>query len=95
MKMAIKNLIKNKTDDLGKSNTLVCPVCNKETYLQLFSNYDAGGYVSKILGKDEELNFGICPLCSSVFKINMSSYGIKNDKLHDYNLSLINGKENE
>lgn len=93
--MAIKNLLKNKTEDLGRSNVLVCPVCKKETSFQLFSNFDTDNYIGKILGKDKEFNFAVCPLCSSVFKINMSSYGIKNDKLHDYNLSLINCKENE
>lgn len=93
--MAIKNLLKNKTEDLGNSNPVICPSCKKETQMRLFANYDLDNYIGKLLGKDKEYNFAVCPLCSSVFSINMSAYGIQNEKLHDYNLTLINGIKNE
>lgn len=93
--MAIKTLLKNKTEDLGKSDILFCPECKKETHLHLFSNYDLDNYVGKILKKDKELNFAVCPLCSSVFSINMSSFGVKNSPVRDYHLTLIKKEKNE
>ncbi|MGN0444448.1 MAG: hypothetical protein ACI4F5_07535 [Acutalibacteraceae bacterium] len=92
--MAIKTILKNRTDDLGKSEPITCPACKKKTQLQLFSNYDLDNYIGKLLGKDKELNFAVCPLCASVFSINMSSFGVQNSPLHDYNLTLIK-KETE
>lgn len=87
--MAIKNFLNNKTEDLGSSNPVICPSCGKETALQLFTNYDTNNYIGKILGKDKEYNFAVCPLCAGVFKINMSAYGVQNSTLHDYNLIPI------
>lgn len=87
--MAIKTLLKNKTEELRKSECIICPSCKKETALYLYSNYDLDNYIGKILKKDKELNFAVCPLCASVFAINMSSYGIQNAPIHDYNLTLI------
>lgn len=93
--MAIKTLLKNKTEELGKSENIVCPVCKKETELSLFSNYDADNYVAKILDMDTEFNFAVCPLCASVFKINMSSFGVMNAPLKDYHLILLRDGKNE
>lgn len=91
--MAIKTLIKNKTDDLGKSEEICCPVCEKAVQMQLFSNYDLDNYFAKILKSDEELNFCVCPECASVFTINMSSYGVQNSPLRPYHLTVLrNGK---
>ena len=46
--MAISTLIKNKTEDLGKSNVLVCPKCNKSTFMQMFANYDLDNYLAQL-----------------------------------------------
>ena len=51
--MAIKTILKNRTDDLGKSEPIICPACKKKTQLQLFSNYDLDNYIGKLLGKDK------------------------------------------
>ena len=93
--MAIKTILKNKTEDLGKSDPIVCPVCKKEVQLQLFSNFDLDNYVGKLLGKDKEFNFAVCPLCASVYSVNLSSYGIQNAPLRDYHLTVIHSAENE
>lgn len=93
--MAIKTLISNKTDDLGKSNDIICPVCNKETQLRIFSNYDLDNLIGKLLRIDKELNIAVCPLCETVFSINMTSYGVQNSPLKPYHLTVIHKGNHE
>lgn len=93
--MAIRTLLNNKTDGLGKSNPVTCPVCNRKTEMELFSNYDTDNYIGKLLGKDKEFNFAVCPLCTSVFKVNMSSYGIENSPLREYHLITLKSSKDE
>ncbi len=90
--MALKTIINNQTDDLGSSNELTCPECGNKVRMRLFSNYDSNSLIATVLNKEKELNFCVCPNCKTVFKINMSSYGIQNSDLKDYYLEKLNGK---
>ena len=91
--MAIKNLTRSKTDDLGLSNEIICPSCKETVKMRIFSNYDLDNLLAMILKKSTEFNFAVCPKCESVFKIIKSVYGIENEKLHDYDLLKISKNE--
>ena len=89
--MAISTLIKNKTEDLGKSNELICPKCNELTKLQMFANFDLDNYFAQLFDKDEDFNFAVCPLCAGVFKIS-NTYVPGTQDLRSYHLLPINDK---
>ena len=91
--MAIKNLIRSKTDDLGFSNEITCPSCKETVKMRIFSNYDLDNYLAMLLKKSAEFNFAVCPKCETVFKINKSVFGIENEKLRDYDLLKISRDE--
>lgn len=89
--MAISTIIKNKTEDLGKSNKLNCPKCHQLTFMQMFANYDLDNYLAQIFDKDEDFNFAVCPLCASVFKIS-NTFVPGTQDLRPYHLMPINEK---
>lgn len=90
--MAIHSLIKNKTEDLGKSNSIICPKCHQTTALQIFSNYDLDNYLAMILEKTDDFNFAVCPLCSGVFKIDNTFVPGTGQLLCEYHLTAVNKK---
>lgn len=87
--MAINTIIKNKTEDLGKSNELVCPKCQKSTFMQLFASYDLDNYLAMLLKKTDDFNFAVCPLCSSVFKIDDTFVPGTSQLLTEYHLTPV------
>ena len=66
--MAIKSIENLKTNDLGNSNVLVCPVCEKAVELRLFENVDSS-MVAR-LHKKAPQNIALCPKCATVFTVN-------------------------
>lgn len=66
--VAIKSIEKLLTKDLGLTNEVVCPVCKNKTELRLFESCDYSAV--SVLLKKENLNFAVCPNCSSVFAVN-------------------------
>lgn len=90
--MAIGTIIKNKTEDLGKSNEVTCPNCHQLTFMQTFANYDIDNYLAKLFDKDEDFNFAVCPLCAAVFKINSTYVAGTGQRLSEYHLMPIERK---
>ena len=66
--MAIKSIENLKTEDLGETNSLVCPQCQNEGPLRLFRNEDDSA-LNMLLKKEPE-GFAVCPHCSAVFSLN-------------------------
>ena len=66
--MAIRTIENLKTDDLGETNSLVCPQCQNEGPMRLFRNQDSSA-INLLLKKDAE-GFAVCPHCSAVFRVN-------------------------
>ncbi len=91
--MAIRVPIKNKTDDRGRSNEIVCPKCRQLTSMQLYSNYDLDNYISLILGKDDDFNFAVCPKCAAVFRLSDTFVPESGQRLSDYHLIPIDKKD--
>lgn len=92
--MAIKTFIKNKTEDMGHSNEIICPKCGKVTSMRLYSNYDLDNYLAMVLGKSDDFNFAVCPSCAGVFKLADTFAPQSGQSLCDYHLLPV-GKENE
>ena len=66
--MSIRSVENLKTEPLGESNVLLCPVCGKATAMQLFVNSDRSA-VALLKGK-RDAGFAVCPKCASVFNVN-------------------------
>lgn len=66
--MAIRSFENLKTDDLGETNSVVCPLCGNDGPLRLFRNQDASAL--NLLLKKEAQGFAVCPKCSAVFSVN-------------------------
>ncbi len=92
--MAINTLIKNKTEDMGESNEIICPKCSQVTKMKLYSNYDLDNYIALFLGKSDDFNFAVCPKCAGVFKLADTFVANSGQNLCDYHLLPINS-ENE
>lgn len=88
--MAIKTIIKNKTDDMGESNDIICPKCGQVVRMRLYSNYDLDNYIAMVLGKSDNFNFAVCPKCASVFKLADTFVPKTGQNLCDYHLLPIN-----
>ncbi|MDD6021311.1 MAG: hypothetical protein ACI4GA_06600 [Acutalibacteraceae bacterium] len=84
--MAIKTAIKNKTEDRGRSNELICPKCHQLTSMQLYSNYDLNNYLSLLLGKTDDFNFAVCPKCAAVFRLSDTFVPDSGQRLSEYHL---------
>ena len=92
--MAIRNLFKNITDDMGPSEEVVCPKCHQLTTMQMYSNYDSGNYIAMILKKNTRLNFAVCPKCATVFKLSDTYAPGTGQTLRDYHfIPLAEDKE--
>lgn len=92
--MAIKTFIKNKTEDMGESNVIICPKCGKATRMRLYSNYDLDNYLAMLLKKSDDFDFAVCPKCAGVFKLADTFVPQSGQNLCDYHLLPINS-ENE
>lgn len=92
--MAIKTVIKNKTEDMGKSNEITCPACGQLTSMQLYSNYDLDNYLAMALGKTDDFCFAVCPKCAAVFKLSDTFVPGTGQRLSDYHLLPLK-KDNE
>ena len=68
LNMAIKSFENLKTNDLGESNALLCPVCGGEAKMRLFENVD-GSLVAHLQKKPAQ-GIAVCPLCATVFTVN-------------------------
>lgn len=66
--MSIKSFEKLKTNDLGASNDLVCPVCGALVQMRLFENVD-GSMVANLHKKPAQ-GLAVCPACATVFTVN-------------------------
>lgn len=66
--MAINTINRAYTNDEGISNPVICPSCGKTVGMRLFTTFDVSlvGIISK---EDKNVNFAVCPLCSSVFSV--------------------------
>lgn len=91
--MAIRTLIKNKTDDMGSSNEITCPSCGQLTSMRLYSNYDLDNYLAMLLGKTDDFSFAVCPKCAAVFKLSDTFVPDSGQRLCDYHLQQINKKD--
>lgn len=90
--MAIRIPIKNKTDDMGESNEILCPKCGQLTSMHLYSNYDLDNYISLILGKSDDFNFAVCPKCAAVFRLGDTFVPDSGQRLSDYHLIPIENR---
>ncbi len=68
IKMAIKTIEKLKTNDLGASNPVCCPVCSTAQEMRLFENVD-GSMVAHLHKKPVQF-LAVCPGCATVFTVN-------------------------
>lgn len=75
--MAIKTINKLSSRDDGFSESISCPVCNKEVCLRLFTTLDTTIF-AKLSGKDKNLYLAVCPNCSTVFSVNKNYINEKN-----------------
>ena len=66
--MSIKSFEKLKTNDLGASNALVCPVCGGAVQMRLFENVD-GSMVANLHKKPPQA-LAVCPSCATVYTVN-------------------------
>lgn len=75
--MAIKTYDKISTKDEGNTDNVVCPVCNEEVSMRLFSTKDHTA-VALIKGEDKNISIAVCPNCASVFSVNKNYLKEKN-----------------
>ena len=66
--MAIKSIENLKTNDIGRSNVVVCPSCGKATEMRIYELADAS-MVAHLLKKKAE-GIAVCPKCAAVFAVN-------------------------
>ena len=64
--MALKGS-KVKTDDMGETNPVACPVCGETVKMRLFSTEDPSALSVLILNKNKKSTYAVCPYCASVF----------------------------
>lgn len=67
--MAIKTRDKISTKDEGNTNNVICPACNENVSMRLFTTKDTT-LVAKIKGEDKNIYISVCPNCASVFSVN-------------------------
>lgn len=75
--MAIKTYDKISTKDEGNTDNVVCPACNEEVSMRLFSTKDHTA-VALIKGEDKSIGIAVCPNCASVFSVNKNYLKEKN-----------------
>lgn len=67
--MAIKTINKLSTTDEGFSESICCPVCEKEVSLRLFTTKDTTIF-AKLSKEDKNLAIAVCPSCGTVYSVN-------------------------
>lgn len=67
--MAIRTIDRIASRDDGFSESISCPVCEKEVSLRLFTTLDKS-FVAMLSQQDKDLSVAVCPNCSTVYSIN-------------------------
>ncbi|MBE6772622.1 MAG: hypothetical protein IJN68_04805 [Clostridia bacterium] len=75
--MAIKTINKLSSRDDGFSESIACPVCEKEVCLRLFTTLDTTIF-AKLAKEDKDLSIAVCPNCSTVYSVNKNYINEKN-----------------
>ncbi len=75
--MAITTVNRLSTRDDGFSESIRCPICEKEVSMRLFSTIDYTVFAA-ISKEDKNLSIAVCPNCSTVFSLNKNYINERN-----------------